>query len=191
MAQRKRAKQETATVYSPTARAFHWATAGAIVIMVITGYIMAGRAEANIWDATTNNLYSTHKLIGFILFWVVIWRFTYRARNGVPAPEPTLEPIHRLGSEAVHYALYALLFIVPLLGWIGISMYPALNIFGVFNLPSLTGKSDAAERVLAIHKFAAWTLVALAALHIAAALYHHLIRKDGVLARMMPGVRKG
>jgi len=91
----------------------------------------------------------------------------------------------------VHYALYALLFIVPLLGWIGISMYPALNIFGVFNLPSLTGKSDAAEQVLAIHKFAAWTLVALAALHIAAALYHHLIRKDGVLARMMPSVRKG
>lgn len=190
MATRKAKGQVPATEYTPAQRHFHWVTVAFVVVLATTGYIMAGRAEKDIWDAITNNLYSTHKLLGFTLFWIVVWRISYRARKGWPAPEPTLEPIHRLGSTIVHYALYGLLFVVPLLGWLGISMYPALEIFGLFKLPALTGKSDASEQVLNIHKFMAWTLIVLILVHVAAALYHHFIRKDGVLARMLPGLKR-
>jgi cytochrome b561 len=194
MATRGKAKSKTlasmATDYTPAARHFHWVTVAFVAVLAVTGIIMAGRAEQNIWDAVTNNLYSTHKLLGFILFWIVVWRITYRVRKGWPAPEPTLEPVHRLGSTIVHYALYGLLFIVPLLGWLGVSMFPALEIFGLFKLPALAGKSDASEQVLNIHKFMALTLLTLVAVHVAAALYHYFIRKDGVLARMLPSLKR-
>ena len=178
------------TTYSAKARMFHWVTAAFILVLFPTGWIMAERGEQNIWDALTNNLYSTHKLLGFILFWIVIWRLTYRSRSGAPAPEPSLTPLERIASSSVHWVLYGLLFVVPLLGWIGISMYPALSIFGLFSLPSLTGKSEAAAQVLALHKTLAWALVALVVLHIGAALFHYFVRKDGVLARMLPGLRR-
>ncbi|MFZ4806784.1 MAG: cytochrome b [Hyphomicrobiaceae bacterium] len=190
MAPTKKQPFHAGDTYTPNARMFHWVTVGFVTVLVIIGVIMTGRAERNIWDGVTNGLYSTHKLLGFMLFWIMLWRLTSRFRTGVPSPVATLTPIQRIGSEAVHWALYGLLFVVPLLGWLGVSMYPALNIFGLFSLPSLTGKSDAAETVLWIHKALAWALVGLAGLHIAAALFHYFVLKDGVLARMMPSVRR-
>ena len=77
-----------------------------------------------------------------------------------------------------------------MLGWLGASMFPAVNIYGLFDLPSIAGKSDLAKDVLVIHKALAWVLIALAALHISAALFHYFVRKDGVLQRMLPVLRK-
>jgi cytochrome b561 len=83
--------------------------------------------------------------------------------------------------------MYALLLIVPLLGWFGVQLFPALEIFGLFSLPAVVSPDQAtAKVVLAIHKALALLLVAFMALHVAAALYHYLIRKDGVLHRMIP-----
>jgi cytochrome b561 len=186
MAPRKTKSDSQLNTYSSSARRFHWTTVALVLALALTGVIMTERGEANIWDATTNGLYSSHKLMGFVTFWFVLWRLSYRARMGAPRPEPTLEPMQRIASSAVHWAMYGLLFLVPLLGWLGVSMYPALDIFGVFSLPALTGKSAAAAQVFTIHKTLAWGLLALVVLHVAAALYHYFVRKDGVLARMLP-----
>jgi cytochrome b561 len=83
--------------------------------------------------------------------------------------------------------MYLLLLVVPLLGWFGVQLYPALDVFGLFSLPAIVAPDQArAETVFAIHKALALVLVAFIALHVAAALYHYLIRRDGVLQRMVP-----
>jgi cytochrome b561 len=176
--------------YSLPALWLHWVTFLLVAILVPVGLIMADRAEHNIWDSLTNSLFSTHKLIGFALLWIVALRFAYRLLSGAPQPEPGLPSWQTAMSRAVHWALYVLLLAIPLLGWLGVSMFPALEIFGLFSLPAIAQKSELANQVFTVHKAAAWVLIALVALHVSAAFFHYFIRKDGVLQRMLPVLRK-
>ena len=94
---------------------------------------------------------------------------------------------HRIASAFNHWSLYALLIVVPVLGWLGVSYYPALDVFGILKLPGLVAANQkTAEAVFQYHALAAFILLAFVAVHVAAALYHYLIRKDNVLARMIP-----
>jgi cytochrome b561 len=176
--------------YSLPALWFHWLTFLLVAILVPTGIIMADRAERNVWNMITNTLFSTHKLIGFALLWIVVLRLAYRLLSGAPEPEPSLSSWQAGISRVIHWALYALLLILPLLGWLGVSMFPALEIFGLFSLPSIAQKSDLAKLVLLFHKAAAWVLLTLLALHTGAALFHYFVRKDGVFQRMLPVLGK-
>lgn len=174
-------------VYTPAARAFHWIVVALIAIQIPVGLYMTYRGGAlNIWDATTNNLYSAHKLGGVIILLLVIARFAYRLTAGAPHPEPTIEPWQRVVSEINHWALYGLLLLVPILGYLGVSMFPALNLFGLFDLPALAAPDKKmSETLFEFHKLGAWALLGLIAMHIGAALYHYFIRKDNVLGRML------
>ena len=175
-------------VYSPTARAFHWAVAALVIITAPIGFIMADRGERNIWDATTNNMYATHKAIGVVILLLMAARLTYRLMHGAPRFEPTLTSLQKGVSHAVHWTMYALLIMVPIGGYYGIAKYPALDVFGV-KLPSfgITPDEKFAEQVFKLHGFAATVLLALVALHLAAAFHHTFVKGDGVLARMWPG----
>ena len=176
-------------VYSPVARTLHWLTVAFVAVLIPVGIAMTYRGNTlNIWDDTTNNLYSLHKLAGFTLLWVVVLRIVYRLWNGAPSPEPTLEPWQRVGSTVVHFSLYAVLLALPFLGWLGVSYYPALDIFGWFSLPALVAPDqDAANRILAIHATLAFVLLGLILAHAGMALYHHFGRSDNVLRRMLTG----
>ena len=175
-------------IYSPPARALHWVTVGFLLAMYPLGLYMTHRGKTlNIWDGLTNGLYSTHKLLGFTLFWVVVLRLVYRFKNGAPPDEPTLERWQRLASHVAHWSLYGLLVVVPLMGWIGISLYPARDIFGLFQLPALwTANQPASETAFFIHMVLGRVMLALIVVHVSAALYHHFVRKDNVLRRMLP-----
>jgi cytochrome b561 len=177
--------------YSKAARQFHWITAGFVFIMIPVGIYMVNRGAATNFDAFTNTLYSNHKLAGFILLWIVVARLVYRFVKGAPPDEPTLEPWQKAASHLTHWGLYGLLLAVPLLGWLGVSYYDARGVPGGFSLPALVSKDEkTAETVFMLHKFGA-ILIGLAVLaHVGAALYHHVIRKDNVLRRMMPGIEK-
>ena len=174
--------------YAPVARMLHWITVGFVLALFPLGWAMTYRGnKLDIWDGLTNGLYSTHKLLGFTLFWIVIARLVYRLRNGAPPDEPTLEPWQRLASHITHWTLYGLLALVPLMGWIGISLYPARDIFGLFQLPALwTPNQPASKVVFEIHQTLGKIMLMLIIAHIGAALFHHFVRKDGVLRRMMP-----
>ncbi|AMJ60892.1 cytochrome b [Bosea sp. PAMC 26642] len=180
----------TTEIYSGTARHLHWVTAAAVFVMIPLGFAMTYRGNTlNIWDGVTDALFSTHKLIGFLLLWLIVGRFAYRLIHGAPKDEPTLLWWQKAASHLVHWLLYGLLLVVPALGWIGVSLYPSLGIFGLFNLPALVKPDQAlAEAVLQVHGNLAILIALLVGGHIAAALYHHLIRKDGVLRRMLPGL---
>jgi cytochrome b561 len=178
-------------IYSPAARRFHWWTVALVLIQVPLGLYMAYRGNTlGIFDDLTNNLYSSHKLIGIIIFVVVAARLAYRLMHGAPADEPTLELWHKAASHFNHWGLYLLLLVTPIAGYIGISQYPALNIFGI-PLPGIAAvDQDAASRTFLIHFGLALVLVAFVAIHVAAALYHYLIRRDNVLTRMLPSLRR-
>lgn len=178
-------------IYSPPARRFHWWTVALILVQVPLGLYMAYRGNVlGIFDDLTNNLYSSHKLIGIIIFLVVLARLAYRLMHGAPTDEPTLEWWHKAASHFNHWGLYLLLLATPIAGYIGISQYPALNIFGI-PLPGIVAADqDAASRTFLIHFWLALVLVAFVAIHVAAALYHYVIRKDNVLTRMLPSLRR-
>jgi cytochrome b561 len=176
-------------IYSPTARRFHWWTVLFILIQVPLGLYMAYRGNTlGIFDDLTNNLYSSHKLIGIIILFLVAARLIYRLTHGAPKDEPTLEWWHKAASHLNHWALYLLLILTPIAGYIGISQYPALSIFGV-SLPGIAAPNqEAASTTFLIHFWLAALLVAMVAMHIGAALYHYVIRRDNVLTRMLPSL---
>jgi len=178
--------------YSPVARTFHWVTVAFVAVQAPIGLAMVYRGTTlNIFDDVTNQLYSTHKLVGFTLLWVVLARIAYRLWHGAPPPEPTLEPWQRRGSQFVHNSLYVLLVALPILGWIGISLYPALEIFGLFSLPALTSPDqELANQVLALHAWLAMLLIVLIVGHAGMALFHYFIRGDHVLQRMLTGLSR-
>ena len=181
-----------APVYSSAARQFHWITVAFLAVLIPVGMYMEYRGnDLNIWDGLTNNLYSLHKLLGFTVLWLVLARLVYRLRNGAPPDEPTLEPWQKLASHLTHWGLYALLLYMPLTGWIGVQLYGAPGIFDLFNLPTFLAKNQpASETVLLLHKIGAGAIILLIGAHVGAALFHHVIRKDGVLRRMLPGIGK-
>lgn len=174
--------------YSTGARHFHWWTVLLVAIQVPLGIYMVGYGERTNFAAPTGQMYDSHKLIGMLILLLVLTRLAYRMLHGAPGDEPTLEPWQRIVSHATHWAIYALLLFVPFTGWLATSAYGPFQPFGI-SLPRIMADNQAlAERIYGIHKGAAVLLVLLVAMHVGAALFHYVIRKDGVLNRMWPSL---
>jgi len=175
-----------ATSYSTAARRFHWWTVLLVAVQAPLGLIMAYRGnKLDIWDGLTNTLYSSHKTLGILIFLLVLARLVYRLVHGAPPDEPTLEWWQKAASHATHWTLYLLLLVVPVIGYVGISRYPALDLFGIVTLPGIVASDqEAAARAFYFHWLGAMLIVLLVGMHVAAALFHYFVRKDGVLARM-------
>ena len=170
--------------YSTAARRFHWLTVLLIAAQVPIGLFMVRYGAATDFAAPTAQLYDSHKLIGMTILLLVLARLIYRFVYGAPADEPTLEPWEKVVSHLTHWAIYALLIVVPVLGWLAVSYYGPFEPFGI-KLPALAAKDDAkATQVFFLHMLAAYALIPLLAMHVGAALMQYVIKKDGVLARM-------
>lgn len=184
-------------VYSPAARSFHWLTVALLLVQFPLGFYMVWYAGKTDFADPSGRLYDSHKLIGFTILLVVIARLAYRLAAGAPAPEPTIEPWQRGVSHGVHWLIYLLLIVVPIGGWLGVSYYGPIEPFGI-KLPSLVAApaTDAikeanekySEKVFGWHGAGAFALLSLIGMHFAAAMYHRIVRKDGVLTRMLPGL---
>lgn len=174
--------------YTPAARRFHWWTVALLLIQVPVGLYMTYRGNTlNLWDGLTDALYSSHKALGLLILVLVIARLVYRFTHGAPADEPTITWWQKAAAHVTHWSLYLLLILVPIVGWLGISLYGARSVFGVITIPGLMPQDqDAATQVFTLHKYLAYLIVALVGMHVGGALFHYVIRKDGVLARMLP-----
>jgi len=121
---------------------------------------------------------------------VAILRLAWRLIAGEPDPAAGLAPWERQVSRVVHWLLYLLLLVGPILGWINASWrgFPVI-VFGLFELPKLVATRAPGFRWTGdVHGILAnYLMLALVGLHVAAALYHYFIRRDGVLQRMLPG----
>ncbi|MBJ3776163.1 cytochrome b [Acuticoccus mangrovi] len=171
--------------YSAVAKGFHWITVLAVAALLALGFWMASRAEANVWGSLTDTLFASHKIIGFTLLWFTAARLLWRLFRG--APPAAVSGVQKLVAAITHWGLYAVLIAVPLSGWAAVSAFPALNIFGLFDLPALISPDkEAYGQIIEVHETLVWVLIVLAVLHIAAALYHGVVRRDGVFSRMWP-----
>lgn len=168
-------------------RFLHWLIAFLVLVLLGVGFWMVNRSEADLWDALTGNLYASHKAAGFLVLWLMVARLVVRFRGRTPDyPASVSETVRKL-AKSTHHLMYLLLLAVPLLGWAGVTAYPALVIAGGVHLPAMPGvpQSEAlAKQLFSIHETLAIVLSVLIALHVAGALKHLLIDKDGVFQRM-------
>jgi len=173
-----------ATRYTPVAIALHWLLALAIVGAFGVGLYMTSLP----FSPTRLKLYNWHKWAGVTILALsalrLLWRLTHRPPVDLPMPG-----WQRRAAHATHGLLYLLFFAVPLAGWAYSSAagFPIVW-FGVLPLPDFVPKDQAlAETFKLLHRYAAYGLALLVTVHVGAALKHHFIDRDGLLARMNPG----
>jgi cytochrome b561 len=169
--------------YSSTARALHWVTAAIVIFMIPAGIYMANAAPG----PTQDLLFHLHRSFGVVLLPIVVVRLTYRLAHPPPPLPKDIPAVQRRLAHAVHGALYALLIVQPIVGWIATSAYPApIPIYGLFEMPRIWPEDRAfSERMFTVHAFIGGLLAVLIIMHVAAALYHHFVRRDAVLLRML------
>lgn len=179
---------DSTATYSTGARHFHWWMVALMIIQFPLGVFMVSYGERTNFAAPTGQMYDTHKVLGMLILLFGLARLSYRLLHGAPGDEPTLEPWQRLVSHITHWSIYALLLIVPILGWLATSAYGPFQPFGI-PLPSLLAENrDLATTLYKVHEAAAKILLLLVFAHVGAALFHYFIRKDGVLNRMWPSL---
>ena len=170
--------------YRWPAKLLHWLTALAVICAVPLAIAMLNVAPGPV----QNKLFDLHRSVGAVILTLTAIRLLWRLFVPAPALVPGLPQWQQHAARFTHYALYVLLFAVPLMGWAGTSAFGAtIRVFDLFALPSILAKDrELAEVLLDAHVALAVTLCVLVALHIAAALHHHFIREDATLRRMLP-----
>lgn len=171
--------------YTLTARILHWVTAALVLIMVPIGVAMANADFGGAQDT----LYHLHRSIGVLLLPIVLIRLIYRLRNPAPPLPADIPWIQQLAAHITHWGLYTLLIVQPVVGWIATSAYRApILFFWLFEVPPIWPVDQAfSERMFAVHRLIGIAIVLLVCAHVGAALFHHFIRKDRVLMRMVSG----
>jgi len=179
------ATMESGPGYTGTAKTLHWL----VVALLIAQFIFAWTMPDIKRDTPVTTLISLHFTFGIIILAVAVVRLGARLIQGEPEPVNTLLPWERRVSSTVYWLLYILLFVIPILGWLNAS-YRGMPIvmFGL-ELPELVTKRAAGWGWTGdVHGLLAnYLMLALVGLHVAAAFYHYLIRRDGVMQRMLSG----
>ena len=170
--------------YGVIAQLFHWS----IVALIITQFFLANKAEDLPLGPAKIATLATHKSVGMTVFGLAILRLIWRWFNPVPAAPASTPQWQRWAAHVSHWALYALIMITPLIGWL---MSSARNFpvswFGIVTLPDFVEPDTARyEFFHETHEVLAQTLFVVAIVHAAAALKHHFFDRDNVLRRMLP-----
>jgi cytochrome b561 len=176
---------QASAAYTPTARILHWIVALLVIGLIVVGMLMGNMASGPLQD----RLYNLHRSTGALVLVLSIIRLWYRWTHP-PLPLPAHMPaFQRLAAESVHWMLYALLIVQPLIGWAATSAYRApIIIYGLFELPPiLPVNQPLSEQLFFIHRGLGFVMAALVLGHAGAALYHHFVQRDRVLMRMISG----
>jgi cytochrome b561 len=177
-------KSANATGYTGTAKALHWT----ILVLLIVQFIVAWTMPEVKRDTKPETLINLHLSVGVLILVVAVIRLAWRATHAEPPLHDGLPPWQVQSARVMHWLLYGLLVVLPILGWINASWrgFPVI-MFGL-ELPKLVATRAPGFRWTGdVHGLlATYLLLTLVGLHVAAALYHYFIRRDGVLQRMLP-----
>lgn len=166
--------------YSRNTRIFHAVIAVLVIINIALGILHDPLSK-------TIDLITLHKSLGFAILILAIARLLYRLSWRTPDYAAPLGRFDFIASRLTHWALYALMIGLPLLGWVFTSASPRPNrFFGLFTIPNLPFHKGDPLVGLAHqgHELLGWAMLILVGLHVAGALRHHFIVKDGLLRRM-------
>jgi cytochrome b561 len=178
--------KNSGTTWGSVSRWFHWSLALLIIGMLAYGWWM------NHIPARPDRFFhrSIHADIGYVVLLLMIARLIWRGFSPAPAL-PAGTPIwQRWSAHAMNGSLYAVTILVATLGWAhsGAHTPDYSSWFGLFHIPQFTSPDKAAAGVYEEwHIYGAYVLMALVAVHILAALFHHVVKGDRVMARMIDG----
>jgi cytochrome b561 len=164
-------------------RLLHWLMAICIIAMFFIGVGMVSTITPKYLP-----LISIHKSLGATILILALIRLAVRYHSGAPPLPADLPAPLKLAAHLSHYALYGLMIVMPLLGWAMLSAaaYPVV-LYGGIQLPSLLPQSDSLHTLLwNAHYYLAFAFFAVVLMHVAAALFHALVRHDGVFEAMAP-----
>jgi cytochrome b561 len=164
-------------------KALHWL----IVLLIINQWVIAERAESLAGLAKLKAL-GYHKSFGMTILMLAVVRLAWRWMNPVPELDASTRPWERVLARISHGLLYALIFAMPLTGWLMSSAKTySVSWFNLFAFPNLVGKSDQVFKLTnGLHHLLFKVLVGVAVLHALGALKHHFIDRNDVLRRMLP-----
>lgn len=172
--------------YSTVAIWFHWTIALLVILNLAVGILHDPIPALRSWMGA-------HKAIGITVLVLTLGRVIWRITHPAP-PLPAGTPGWEKGlAHATHGTLYLLMIAMPVTGWMmvsGSAKPGGLSWFGLFDIPYLPVSKATGGFGHSAHGVLGWLMVALVVLHVAAALRHHLILRNNVLARMAPAVRR-
>jgi cytochrome b561 len=168
--------------YGPGAIVFHWMMFVLVVCVGVLGLLHDS------WPKQTQRFWiNIHALLGSLLWFVLIARFWWRRGHPPPTPIEDFSALVRRLSGTVHFALYLLMFVTPIVGLVTFVYHGRILDFGLFQI-NFGIKSNRAifHPTEDVHGYLAYALFGLAGLHALMALWHQFILRDGLLARMWP-----
>ena len=170
--------------HPPLTIAIHWMTVVAIVVAVAAMFLRDA-IEDREWRQV---LLEVHRQLGLLVLLSAGARVALRALKGLADHAPDMAAFLRWAAKAAHVLMYGVLVALPLLGWAVTSAHGVtLTFLGVVPLPKLlSADSELADTLTDYHVWLAWGLLALVMAHVAAAVWHHFGRRDGVLRAMLP-----
>ena len=178
------AGEAPAAGYSTTAKSLHWLIVALVAAQFVVSWLMPEIGR----NTQPGPLINLHFSLGAVILFVMALRLAHRLHAPVAVSAIDSPRWERRTADALHRLFYFLLIAGPFLGWASASAHnlPA-TVFGLFTLPNLAApRARWALTAGDIHKVAMWTVLALIVLHVGAALYHHFVRRDRVLQRMLP-----
>jgi cytochrome b561 len=170
--------------YGTTAKVFHWLILALLLVQYPIGWLMPD-IHGGMKPGTAMTF---HVSIGTTILILIVLRLAWRLTHPV-APESSLAPWQRLGAEALHWLLYALVLATTITGWLFASFRGwSTSFFFLIPMPMLASESpEAIKTIDGLHQAMEWALLALIGLHIAMALAHIFIIRDRIMQRMLPG----
>lgn len=174
--------RNTIVAYGSVSKFFHWLIFLLILFMIIYGYCLSYVPKDYQPFA-----YNIHKLTGLSILVLMLLRLLWALANPKPLLPPDTPQWQQWIERLVHFLLYATIIAMPLAGWIGSVAGGRPPHLGSFSITLPIAKNEAlADTAFSIHNTIAVVIIVLVSLHILAALYHHFIKKDNTLRRMMP-----
>lgn len=178
----------TQAEYGAPARLMHWLTVALLLTIIPLGLVMGDLPRGRLQDT----LFITHESLGLTVLGLTLLRFLWRLGHPAPPPSADLRAIERIASGSVHALLYLVLIVTPITGYLFVVYRGiALSYFGLAPVPALVAPDKGMGQLAGIvHSSMQWAIYTLAAMHVGAALHHHLMRRNDVLARMLPSLRR-
>lgn len=175
-----------APTYSASAKTLHWLIVVLVAIQFVTAYLLPHIGR----KTPPSSVINLHFSFGVLILAIMAVRLVHRLSHSVPLEAKDARPVEQFLAKTTHYLFYLILLVGPVLGWASASSHSLpVTVFGIVTLPAIA-QAGAGWANLAgdVHSTAMWTLLWLIGAHTAAALYHHLIRRDGTLRRMLPSI---
>ena len=171
--------------YNAAAQALHWLTALLMFAILPVAWHMTTMARDN---PTRETWYTVHKSLGLTILALAVIRLVIRALNPPPPLPGLMGRLEEGAAVASHWLLYLVLLVMPISGYlISAAGGHAVSYFGLFEIPSFVPESaKVALTAVQVHLLTQWAVYGLIALHLLATAWHLIVRRDDVLARMLP-----